>query len=30
MIAAHDAGCIFDGLNVALSDLQQDPWWKIW
>jgi hypothetical protein len=30
MIAAHDAGCIFDGLNVDLSDLQQDPWWKIW
>jgi hypothetical protein len=30
MIAAHDSGCVFDGFNVDLSDLQQRPWWKFW
>ena len=30
MIAAHDSGCVFDGFQVDLSDLQQRPWWKFW
>ena len=30
MIAAHDSGCVFDGLQVAVSDLQQRSWWKFW
>jgi ABC-type transporter Mla MlaB component len=30
MIAAHESGCVFDGLHVNLSDLQQRPWWKLW
>ena len=30
MIAAHESGCVFDGLQVDLSDLQQRPWWKFW
>lgn len=30
MIAAHEAGCVFDGFQVDLSDLQQRPWWKFW
>jgi hypothetical protein len=30
MIAAHESGCVFDGFQVDLSDLQQRPWWKFW
>ena len=30
MIAAHESGCVFDGFQVAVSDLQQRPWWKFW
>jgi hypothetical protein len=30
MIAAHESGCVFDGFQVDLSDLQQRPWWKVW
>jgi hypothetical protein len=30
MIAAHEAGCVFDGFQVDLSDLQRRPWWKFW
>jgi hypothetical protein len=30
MIAAHDSGCVFDGFQVDVSDLQQRPWWKFW
>ena len=30
MIAADEAGCVFDGFQVDLSDLQQRPWWKLW
>jgi hypothetical protein len=30
MIAAHDAGCVFDGFQVDVSDLQRRRWWKFW
>jgi len=30
MIAAHESGCVFDGFQVDLSDLQRRPWWKFW
>jgi hypothetical protein len=30
MIAGHESGCVFDGFQVDLSDLQQRPWWKFW
>jgi hypothetical protein len=30
MIAAYESGCVFDGFQVDLSDLQQRPWWKFW
>ena len=30
MIAADEAGCVFDGFQVDLSDLQRRPWWKFW
>jgi hypothetical protein len=30
MIAAHESGCVFDGFQVDLSDVQQRPWWKFW
>jgi hypothetical protein len=30
MIAAHEAGCVFDGFQVDLSDLQRPPWWRFW
>ena len=30
MIAADEAGCVFDGFQVDLSDLQRRPWWKLW
>ena len=30
MIAADESGCVFDGFQVDLSDLQQRPWWKFW
>jgi hypothetical protein len=30
MIAAQESGCVFDGFQVDLSDLQQRPWWKFW
>ena len=30
MIAAHGSGFVFDGFQVAVSDLQQRPWWKFW
>jgi hypothetical protein len=30
MIAAHEAGCVFDGFQVDLSDLQRRPWWRFW
>jgi hypothetical protein len=28
MITAQDSGCVFDGFQVDLSDVQQRPWWK--
>jgi hypothetical protein len=30
MIAAHEAGCVFDGFQVDLNGLQRGPWWKFW
>jgi hypothetical protein len=30
MLAAHDAGCLFDGFHIDLSDLPQRSWWKLW
>ena len=30
MIAADESGCVFDGFQVDVSDLQQRPWWKLW
>ena len=30
MVAAHDSGCVFDGFQVDLSNLQQRSWWKFW
>lgn len=30
MIAAHESECVFDGFQVAISGLQQRPWWKLW
>src|SRR5215510_11082981 len=30
MIAADESGCVFDGFQVDLSDLQQRSWWKLW
>jgi hypothetical protein len=30
MIAADEAGCVFDGFQVDLNDLQRRPWWKFW
>ena len=30
MIAADESGCVFDGFQVDLSDLQRRPWWKVW
>jgi|SRR5438128_6865429 ABC-type transporter Mla MlaB component len=30
MIAANESGCVFDGFQVDVSNLQQRPWWKFW
>jgi hypothetical protein len=30
MIAADEAGCVFDGFQVDWSALQRRPWWKFW
>jgi hypothetical protein len=30
MIAADEAGCVFDGFQVDLNDLQRRPWWQFW
>jgi|ERR1041384_7913809 len=30
MIAADEAGCVFDGFQVDWNDLQRRPWWKFW
>ena len=30
MIAAHESGCVFDGFQVDVSDLQQRACWKFW
>jgi hypothetical protein len=30
MIAANDSGCVFDGFQVDLHDLQHRPWWTFW
>jgi len=30
MIAAHESGTAFDGLNLDLGDLQRRSWWRLW
>jgi hypothetical protein len=30
MIAADESGCVFDGFQVDVTNLQQRPWWKFW